>query len=267
MKKGLRKLLRAVADCDPDYYDMCADPNERWFAQLYIERIRQRAEEAGIRPPATLLEAGCQAGRLVVPFARLGYRVTGIDTSRFAIRRAREHAREAGVTATWLRGDLVTVLQRPHTPLYDIVVCAEVLYQSPRYRQMLEVLAASVRPGGLLCVSHRPKSYYVIEALRHGDWDTAASVLRHSEGRFRDHAYCNWQTEEDLRGLYSSLGLTGLTLYPIDRLAWLGGISPASLTELQRELWLQCELALPSTAGCCARYVLVVAARSFAPQS
>ena len=113
MHKTVRKVLRAVADYDPDYYDMYADPSEAMFAQLYLERIRRHAEEAGIRPPAAVLEAGCQAGRLVVPLAQLGFQVTGIDTSGFGLRRAREHAAAAGVRADFLKGDLQEVLA-PH---------------------------------------------------------------------------------------------------------------------------------------------------------
>ena len=105
MRRAVRKLLRAVANYDPDYYDMYADANEAFFAQLYIERITRHAEAAGIRPPATILEAGCQAGRLVVPFATLGYQVTGIDASMFALRRARAHTKAAGTTATFLQGE------------------------------------------------------------------------------------------------------------------------------------------------------------------
>lgn len=285
MQKAVRKILRAVADYDPDYYDMYADPNEAWFARLYVERILRHAAEADIRAPATepgtppaagsatgvpsiedrrptLLEAGCQAGRLVVPLAKRGFQVTGIDTSAFALRRAREHARAAGVTATFVQGDLIKVLRRSPRRRFDIVVCAEVVYLSPQYREMLEALAAAVRPGGLLCVSHRPKFYYLLEALRQYDLATAAEVLRKSEGPFRDARYYNWQTEEELRALYRSLGLVWIAMHPIDRLAWLGGISLDRLTEEQRGEWLRWELEQPGeAAGTCARYVLVVAAQ------
>jgi len=262
MQKTVRKVLRAVADYDPDYYDMYADPNEAWFARLYVERIAQHADAAGIRVPATLLEAGCQAGRLVVPLAKRGFQVTGIDTSGFALRRAREHAKAAGVEAAFIQGDLLQVLRRRPAPQFDVVVCAEVVYLSPRYRQMLETLAAAVRPGGLLCVSHRPKFYYLLEALRQYDLSTAADVLRRSEGPFRDSRYYNWQTEEELRALYGSLGLRWIALHPIDRLAWLSGISPSGLSDAQRDQWLRWELgSADEAAGCCSRYVLVVASR------
>ena len=126
LPRPVKKLLRAVANYDPGYYDMHDDPDEAWFAGLYVERIRRRADAAGIRPPATVLEAGCQAGRLVVPLAKLGFTVTGIDTSSFALRRARAHAASAGVRVRFLHGNLLKVLQDARHR-YDIVVCAEVL--------------------------------------------------------------------------------------------------------------------------------------------
>jgi 2-polyprenyl-3-methyl-5-hydroxy-6-metoxy-1,4-benzoquinol methylase len=260
MQKLSRKILRAVADYDPDYYDMYADTNETFFAQLYLARIAQHADAAGIRPPATLLEAGCQAGRLVVPLAKLGFQVTGIDTSGFALRRAREHAKAAGVAATFMRGDLMEVLQGHPQRRYDIVVCAEVVYLSRRYREMVQVLARAVRPGGLLYVSHRTKFYYLLEALRQYDLSTAAAVLSRSAGPFRDSAYYNWQTEDELRALYGTLGLRWIAMHPIDRFAWLSGVSPAKLTSAQRQQWLELELRSPVETGTCARYVLVVAA-------
>ncbi|MBI1991662.1 MAG: methyltransferase domain-containing protein [Candidatus Omnitrophica bacterium] len=261
MQRTVRKILRAVADYDPDYYDMYADANEAFFATLYVERIRQHAAAAGILPPATLLEAGCQAGRLVIPFARLGFQVTGVDTSGYALRRVQEHAKAAGVGATFVRGDVMEVLRRDPQRRFDIVVCAEVLYLSPRYRDMLHALAGAVRPGGLLCVSHRPKFYYLLEAFRQCDLATAEAVLRRNEGPFRDSAYYNWQTEEELRALYGSLGLRWCASYPIDRFAWLSGLDPSKLTDGQREALRDLELRMPGDGAECSRYVLVVAQR------
>lgn len=259
MQKSIRKVLRAVANIDPDYYDMYADTNEQWYARLYLEWIARHAREAGILPPSTLLEAGCQAGRLAIPFARQGFTVTGIDTSGFALRRARRHARQAGVQVTLQRGDVLNVLQDDPRRQYDLVVCAEVTYLSPRYREMLQVLAAAVRPGGLLCVSHRPATYYLMEALKIGDFDTAGSVLSRNEGPFRGSTYYNWQTREELKALYASLGLEWIALHPIDRLAWLCGLNLSMWPVAQRERWLQAEMSLDGGGEVCARYALVIA--------
>ena len=261
MHRNLRKILRSVANYDPDYFDMYAHPDEACFAQLYLERIRYHAATAGIRPPATVLEAGCQAGRLALPLAKAGFQVTGIDTSSFALRRARHHARQLGTAITFVHGDVMKILQQRPRRQYDIVICTEVLYLSTRYRDMLRVLSEALRPGGILCVSHRPRFYYVLEALRGKDVESALDVLSRGEGRFRDSAYYNWQTEEDLRSLYQSLRLQWVAMYPIDRLSWLSGVAPSQLSSEQQEQWLQLELQLPAETGSCARYLLVVANR------
>ena len=266
LPRPVKKLLRAVANYDPGYYDMHDDPDEAWFAKLYVERIRRRAEQAGITPPATVLEAGCQAGRLIVPLAKLGFDVTGIDTSSFALRRARAHAKEAGVRVRFIRGDLLNVLRNSRRR-YDLVVCAEVLYLSPRYREMLRALAGAVEPGGLLCVSHRPKAYYLLEALRHGNTEAARRILTSGEGRFDgphpDRGYYNWQTQEELLALYRGLGLQETVVYPIDQMSWLSGTPPSRLTERARSLWFDAEMRLASAeGGPCARYALVIASKS-----
>ena len=239
---------------------MYADPNEAFFAQLYLERIRQHTEQVGIRPPAKVLEAGCQAGRLAVPLAKMGFQVTGIDTSGFALRRAREHAQEAGVVATFVQGKVEEVLAARPEWQYDVVVCVEVLYLTPDYREILRTLAGAIRPGGLLCVSHRPKFYYLLEALRQYDLRSALEVQGRGEGPFRDAAYYNWQTQEELRQLYAAVGLQWVACYPIDRFAWLGGLSPSKLTDEQRDELLRIELESKEGAEC-ARYVLVMAQR------
>ena len=259
MRRVVRKFLRAVVDHDPEYYDMYADPNETFFGRLYLERIQRHAEAAGIRPPARVVEAGCQAGRLLIPLAKMGFDVTGIDTSRYALRRAREHATAAGVDVKLVQGNLMGVLNGAHRGRYDIVVCAEVLYLSREYRAMLHALASAVKPGGLLCVSHRSTWYYQLEAVRRDDVETAREVSARSEGPFFDSAYFNWQTEEELRALYAPLEPRGLSLYPIDRLAWLSGISPSQLSGSGREGLLQLELEDGAGHPTCARYVLVIA--------
>lgn len=258
-RKLFKKLLRTVANHAPDYYDMYVDTNEQWYARLYLEWITRHAQEAGIRPPARLLEAGCQTGRLAIPFAQRGFEVTGIDTSGFALRRAQAYARQAGVCASFQRGDVLKVLRDPSRRPYDVVVCAEVAYLSPKYREMLQVLAAVVRPGGLLCVSHRPSAYYVMEALKAGDFEAAHSVLSRGEGPFRGSAYYNWQTREELEALYASLGMEWIVLHPIDRLAWLCGLDLSALPVEQRERWLQVEMSLDGAKEVCARYALVIA--------
>ena len=265
MRRLARKILRTVANYDPTYYDMFEDRNETFFGQIYLHWIRRHLGDARIGPPAQILDVGCQAGRLTIPLAQAGFDMIGIDTSSFALRRARHHADQVGVSVAWHRADLLTFLARDSTPMFDAIVCAEVLYQQQAYRTMLRALADALRPGGLLFVSHRSQFYYLVEALRHRNEATAQQVIASREGWFAgpwpEAGYYNWQTEDELRALYQTCGLDWIAVYPIDRLAWLSGMSPSTLSEPQREQWLARELetnGLPATFG---RYALAVTAR------
>ncbi len=262
MHRFFKKLFRALANHDPKYYDMYQDASESRFAQLYLSRIREHCAQAGIRPPARILDAGCQTGRLLVPLAREGYQLTGIDTSGFALRRAGVTLKKNGAKATLIRGNIGKVLGPQHHQRYDVVICAEVLYLCQDFRTILKALAASLRPGGLLCISHRPQAYYLIEALRSKNQKAAEFVLTHPEGSVHGGSYFNWHTDEEVRSLYEELGFKSLSLYPIDRFAWLGGLDVGRLDERTHAEWLKLELSSKSEGGTCARYLFVVATTS-----
>ena len=269
MQKTVRKLLRALAGYDPAYYDMYADQDESFFARLYLRRILRHLAEAGIAPPARILDGGCQTGRLAIPLAQHGFRLTGVDTSRFALGRARRHARDAGVAVRWHRADILEALRRFGAARFDAVVCTEVLYLQRNHRTILEAMASALRPGGLLFISHRPGLYYFVESLRHRDFATARQTFTAREGEFPgpfpERGYYNWQTEDELRSLYEGLGLRWVAVYPIDRYSWLSGLSPSRLTRLQQDRWLQLELESEPLASMVGRYVLVVAAKPALP--
>ena len=52
-----------------------------------------------------LLELACGTGRIAIPLAGEGYRVTGLDVSRPMLDRAREKAADAGVSVRWVEAD------------------------------------------------------------------------------------------------------------------------------------------------------------------
>jgi SAM-dependent methyltransferase len=52
-----------------------------------------------------VLELACGTGRLAIPLAARGWRVTGLDISAPMLQRAREKAREQGVEVRWIEGD------------------------------------------------------------------------------------------------------------------------------------------------------------------
>lgn len=254
LSRVARKLRRAIFRDEPDYYDMFENRGEQYFARLYLHAIRQTVQAEGHRPPLTILDAGCQAGRLAVPLAQDGHRVTGVDTSDLALRRAARHARDAAVTLRTIRADLTRWLpaQRPGT--YDVVLCAEVLYLRDTYRALLENLIRMLKPGGLGFVSHRPTGYYLADARRRRDEATAQRIQSTREGVLWS-SYYNWQSRDDLVALYRTLPVDLLSITAIGPISWTN-VNLDTLDDAGQARLLQADLAAAPSSEL-GRYLLV----------
>ncbi|MFL5271494.1 MAG: class I SAM-dependent methyltransferase [Anaeromyxobacteraceae bacterium] len=119
---------------------------------------RRAAALAGLAPGARLLDLGCGPGRVAVPLARLGYRVTGLDFQASYLARARAAAEQAGVEVELARGDISAP---GFDQAFDAVLC---LFTSFSYfadrAQDARVLRGAwhaLRPGGrfVLETAHR----------------------------------------------------------------------------------------------------------------
>ncbi len=122
---------------------------EQWAD--YVEQILDRF---GHRP-RDLLDLACGTGASSLPFARRGYRVTGVDLSADMLARAREKARTAGLPVVFHHGDMRRLEEvfRPPRPGFDLVIC---LYDSLNYvlepAELARVFAgvrSLLRPRGL----------------------------------------------------------------------------------------------------------------------
>lgn len=224
MLKIVRKIRRAITRDEPGYYDMYLNEGERFFARLYLHHIRGviKEEAAG---PLKLLDAGCQTGRLAIPLAKDGHRVTGLDTSSVAIHKARNHARDAGVTLEMVQADLRSWLPKQPAGSFDVVLCNEVLYLRENWRELLRGLIRLLRPGGLSFISHRPPAFYLKEATGEGEVDGS---------------YYNWQKRDELERIYRENGVQVLKIAPIWRLSQT--VNPGKVPEEQRERLFQEEI-------------------------
>jgi SAM-dependent methyltransferase len=96
----------------------------------------------------SILDLGCGPGAHATAFARLGHRVTAVDTSPRLLERGRSAARAAGVEVEWVQADM-RQFRRPSS--FDLI-CS--LYASFGYfddaenRHVLENVCASLAPGG-----------------------------------------------------------------------------------------------------------------------
>ena len=94
-----------------------------------------------------VIDLGCGEGRDSVFFAAQGFEVTGVDVSAAGLRKAQRLARERGVAARWLQGDMARL--RFEGPFDLVYSCGAIHYVPRRDRARLLVrLKACTRPDG-----------------------------------------------------------------------------------------------------------------------
>ena len=96
----------------------------------------------------TALDVGCGAGLLAEPLARLGARVTGIDSSPEVISVAREHAVGRGLQIDYRAGDVQDL--EGH---FDLITAMEVIEHVADPGAFVTALAKRLAPNGLLVMS------------------------------------------------------------------------------------------------------------------
>ena len=126
------------------------------YAAAYARRFRAMAERgddvhgeaclvnALVRPPASVLDAGCGTGRVAARLAGQGYDVVGVDVDAAMLR----EARAAAPDLEWLEADLATLdLGRR----FDLVLLAGnviPLLEPETLTAVAQRLADHVLPGG-----------------------------------------------------------------------------------------------------------------------
>jgi cyclopropane fatty-acyl-phospholipid synthase-like methyltransferase len=105
----------------------------------------------GMSPPATIVDVPCGTGRHAVALAKVGFKVTAIDSSAQALRRA-QAAAQAGLSVSFLCSDMLEF--EVGTPV-DALVCMgnSIGYFEPAQTQrLLQRFASALRTGGRLII-------------------------------------------------------------------------------------------------------------------
>jgi len=122
-----------------------------------------------LQPRAEVLDLACGYGRIAIPLAQRGFRVTGLDLSETLLGQARAAAQEAGVDIAWQRSDMRHI---PWTAAFDAVVN---IFSSFGYfadeeenRRVLQGVAQALKPGGRFLID-----------LVNRDWRARQDLGRH----------------------------------------------------------------------------------------
>lgn len=161
-----------------------------------------------------VLDVGCGGGLLSEGMAARGARVSGIDLSEKALRVARLHLHESGLSVDY-RLISAENFAAENPARFDAITCMEMLEHVPDPASVITACVSMLKPGGKLFLStlnRTPKSYllaiigaeYVLGMLPKGTHDYA-KFIRPSElvGLARS---AGLETEE-IRGMsYSAFG-------------------------------------------------------------
>jgi len=110
-------------------------------------------DPARLRPLSglRLLDAGCGAGLLTEPLARMGADLTGIDAGAEIVAVARQHAAEAGLAIDYRCVAAETLASEGAQ--FDAIVCMEVVEHVADLPAFMAALTRLTRPGGALLLS------------------------------------------------------------------------------------------------------------------
>ena len=115
----------------------------------------QIVERLGLPPGAAILDLCCGHGRLSIPLALAGYRVTGLDLSQVFLDRARRDAAEAGAEIRWVRSDMREI---PFEAEFDAVInmftAFAYLETKGEDQKVLDGVCRALKPGGLFLLEN-----------------------------------------------------------------------------------------------------------------
>jgi 2-polyprenyl-6-hydroxyphenyl methylase/3-demethylubiquinone-9 3-methyltransferase len=142
------------------------------------------------------LDAGCGAGLLCEPLARLGAEVTGVDAAEENIIAAREHAKGSRLAIEYRQGDLVQL----GLGGFDLVTAMEVIEHVADKPAFLAALVGAMKPEGLMVLSTPNRTVrsrlVLVEAS-----ERLGAIARGT------HHWGDFVTPEELRELLTGAGL------------------------------------------------------------
>jgi SAM-dependent methyltransferase len=203
--------------------------------KLAASEVRGLKRLARLPAGARVLDAACGTGRHSLEFARLGYRVTGVDVTATYVAEARRLARREKLAgATFERGELRDLYRFQGG--FDLVV--NLFTSFGYYRtdsdnfEALRQMASALRPGGSLIMDlspretihsvFKPKDWQAVEGgylMEKREWTSHGSRLRNEwilalRGRLREiHWDIRLYTVPELKALFKRAGLKDIRTY------------------------------------------------------
>ncbi|MGH8891460.1 MAG: methyltransferase domain-containing protein [Acidothermaceae bacterium] len=133
-----------------------------------------------------VLDVGGGTGGFAVPIAVLGHRVTVVDSSPDSLAALERRATDSGVTdfVRGVQGDAARLTEVIGSDTFDMVICHSVIEMVDDAAAVLQAVAGSLRPGGIVSLVAANRIAAVLHRAVAGRFDEALHALRDPLGRY-----------------------------------------------------------------------------------
>ena len=142
------------------------------------------ARALALAPGARVLDVPCGHGRIALELAALGHRVSGLDACAEYLDEARRSARERGIEAEFVAGDMRAL---PWRGEFDAALCVGNsfgYFDDDDNRAFLAAVQAALRPGGRFALSYPLVAELALATRAWRDWHRLGEAILLSESWF-----------------------------------------------------------------------------------
>jgi 2-polyprenyl-3-methyl-5-hydroxy-6-metoxy-1,4-benzoquinol methylase len=244
-------------------YDMYKRPDEDFFAELYLKYINKSINNTFKKKKIRILDAGCGQGRISIPLAKIGHNVDALDLTPETVIKGKKYAEDESVKINFMISDITSYVPKVADERYDCVICTEVLYMLSNYDEAIKGLIKSLKKGGLLILSVRPKLYNVLYQIIRNNIDRAEYVAENRDGKAINWFF-NWFTKDEIADKLRSFGISNIKCYGIGVASGIEDdpqskfVRPSVLNDKERRSLLKIELELGQIYPDSGRYILTI---------
>lgn len=234
--------------------------------------VRRVFAETARRPVRDVLDVGCGRGRFLVPLARAGYRLSGVDISRDMLEECGRRLEREGLEAE-LAGTSMEALE--YEQQFDALLCLDsvicYLLETERLLETLCRFHRALRPGGVAVLDNwnmlaqwalldRPRQEQIqgehirVEYREHDSYESLTSLFRmriegevHEGGEtrsLRHEEVLRVTTVEEMKMALGLAGFAEVTVHPDYGYGAREPLNPESLSFVALRPG-----SLPETAG------------------
>jgi S-adenosylmethionine-dependent methyltransferase len=208
------------------------------------EVLRREVDRATVaRPRLTVVDVGGGTGGFAVPLAEAGHDIIVVDPSPDALAALTRRAAEAGVAERIqaLQGDADSLATLVGPGQADVVLCHSVLEIVDSPDQVADVLATTLRPGGVASVLVANRAAAVLARAMSGQLSTATALLNDADGRAGSRD--TLRRRFDVESASALLVKAGLSVEQVHGVRVVADLVPGSVLERDHDALAAFELA------------------------